>query len=60
LAAATAAVIERRVDATTRVRRAGDVSKVLSEFRRSGLIRISDRSLTILDPAGFRRVAQMR
>jgi len=36
------------------------VSKVLSEFRRSGLIRISDRSLTILDPAGFRRVAQMR
>ena len=36
------------------------VSKVLSEFRRSGLIRISDRSLTILDPTGFRRVAQMR
>jgi CRP/FNR family transcriptional regulator, anaerobic regulatory protein len=36
------------------------VSKVLSEFRRSGLIRISDRSLTILDPAGFRRIALMR
>jgi len=36
------------------------VSKVLSEFRRNGLIRISDRSLTILDPAGFRRVADMR
>ena len=36
------------------------VSKVLSEFRRSGLINISDRSLTILDPAGFRRVANMR
>jgi hypothetical protein len=26
----------------------------------SGLIDISDRSLTILDPAGFRRVALMR
>jgi len=36
------------------------VSKVLSEFRRSGLINISDRSLTILDPSGFRRVANMR
>ena len=36
------------------------VSKVLTEFRRSGLINISDRSLTILDPVGFRRVAQMR
>jgi CRP/FNR family transcriptional regulator, anaerobic regulatory protein len=36
------------------------VSKVLSEFRRSGLIKISDRSLTILDPAGFRRVADTR
>jgi CRP/FNR family transcriptional regulator, anaerobic regulatory protein len=36
------------------------VSKVLSEFRRNGLIKISDRSLTILDPAGFRRVASMR
>jgi CRP/FNR family transcriptional regulator, anaerobic regulatory protein len=36
------------------------VSKVLSEFRRNGLIRISDRTLTILDPAGFRRVADMR
>jgi CRP-like cAMP-binding protein len=36
------------------------VSKVLSAFRRDGLINISDRSLTILDPAGFRRIAQMR
>jgi CRP-like cAMP-binding protein len=36
------------------------VSKVLSEFRRNGLIRISERSLTILDPVGFRRVADMR
>ena len=36
------------------------VSKVLSEFRRSGLIKISDRSLTILDSAGFRRLAHMR
>jgi CRP/FNR family transcriptional regulator, anaerobic regulatory protein len=36
------------------------VSKVLSEFRRDGLIKISDRALTILDPAGFRRVAQAR
>jgi CRP/FNR family transcriptional regulator len=36
------------------------VSKVLSEFKRRGLIRINDRSLIILDPAGFRRVANMR
>lgn len=36
------------------------VSKVLSEFRRSGLIKISERSLTILDPVGFRRVANKR
>jgi CRP/FNR family transcriptional regulator, anaerobic regulatory protein len=36
------------------------VSKVLTEFRRDGLIKISDRALTILDPAGFRRVAQAR
>ena len=36
------------------------VSKVLSEFRRNGLVRISNRSLTILDPSGFRRVAHMR
>jgi CRP/FNR family transcriptional regulator, anaerobic regulatory protein len=36
------------------------VSKVLSEFRRDGLIKISDRTLTILDPAGFRRVAHAR
>ena len=36
------------------------VSKVLSEFRRSGVIKISDRSLTILDPARFRRIALMR
>jgi CRP-like cAMP-binding protein len=36
------------------------VSKVLSEFRRNGLIKISDRSLNILDPTGFRRIAHMR
>ena len=36
------------------------VSKVLSEFRRNGLINISERSLTILDGPGLRRVAQMR
>jgi CRP-like cAMP-binding protein len=36
------------------------VSKVLSEFRRRGLIEISDRALTILDPAGFQRIATMR
>ncbi len=35
------------------------VSKVLTEFRRSGLISINDRSLAILDQAGFRRVANM-
>jgi CRP/FNR family transcriptional regulator len=35
------------------------VSKVLSEFRRNGLIEISDRSLTILDPQGFRRTAAL-
>jgi CRP/FNR family transcriptional regulator, anaerobic regulatory protein len=36
------------------------VSKVLSEFRHNGLVKISDRSLAILDPTGFRRVAHMR
>ena len=36
------------------------VSKVLTEFRRNGLISISERSITILDPAGFSRVANMR
>ena len=36
------------------------VSKVLTEFRRNGLINISERSLTLLDPEGFRRVAHMR
>ena len=36
------------------------VNKVLSEFRRGGLIKLSDRSLTILDPVGFRRVGTMR
>jgi CRP-like cAMP-binding protein len=36
------------------------VSKVLSEFRRNGLIRLSERSLTILDLTGFRRIANMR
>jgi len=36
------------------------VSKLLSEFRRKGLIRLSERSLTILDLAGFRAAANMR
>lgn len=36
------------------------VSKVLSEFRRAGLTKISDRSLTIIDQAGLRRIAHMR
>ena len=36
------------------------VSKVLSEFRRSGILKVSDRSLTIVEPAGFRRIAHMR
>jgi len=36
------------------------VSKVLSEFRRNGLINISERSITILDPTGFDRVANTR
>ncbi len=36
------------------------VSKVLSEFRRNALIKISERSLTILDLAGFRRIANTR
>jgi len=36
------------------------VSKVLTEFRRNGLINISERSITILDPTGFSRVANMR
>ena len=35
------------------------VSKVLSKFRRDGLIEISNRSLTVLDPAEFGRVANM-
>jgi len=36
------------------------VSKVLSEFRRAGILKISDRSLTILDHARFVRIALMR
>lgn len=36
------------------------VSKVLTEFRRAGLIKLRERSLTILDLGGFRRVANMR
>lgn len=35
-------------------------SKVISEFRRRGLLVISDRSLTILDPDGLRRLAELR
>jgi CRP-like cAMP-binding protein len=34
------------------------VSRVLNEFRKAGQIEISNRTLTILDPSGFRRVAQ--
>jgi len=36
------------------------VSKALSEFRRSHLIEINDRSLTILRPAEFQRIATTR
>ncbi len=36
------------------------VSKVTSEFRRRGLIEIQDRSLTILDPGEFQRIATSR
>lgn len=36
------------------------VNKVLSAFRRSGMIEISDRSLAILDMAAFRLLAYMR
>lgn len=36
------------------------VSKLLSELRRKGLMRLSERSLTILDPAGLRAIANMR
>lgn len=36
------------------------VSKLLSEFRRKGLIKLCDRALAILDPAGFRAVADVR
>lgn len=36
------------------------VSKVLSEFRRAGLVEINDRSLTISDLTGLRRIANMR
>jgi CRP/FNR family transcriptional regulator len=35
------------------------VGTVLSGFRRAGLLDINDRSLTISDPAGLRRVANM-
>lgn len=36
------------------------VSTVLREFRRGGLITISNRSLTLLDQDGLRRIADMR
>ena len=36
------------------------VSKLLSDFRRNGLIRLSERSLAILDMAGLCAVANMR
>jgi CRP-like cAMP-binding protein len=33
------------------------VGNILTEFRRDGLLEITDRSLTISDPAGLRRIA---
>jgi CRP-like cAMP-binding protein len=36
------------------------VSKLLSEFRRKGMVRLSERSLEILDPASLRAAANMR
>lgn len=36
------------------------VSRVLSEFRRAGMIEINDRSLMISDLTGLRRIANMR
>ncbi len=33
------------------------VGTVLAEFRRAGLLEITDRSLTLADPAGLRRIA---
>jgi CRP/FNR family transcriptional regulator len=36
------------------------VSKVLSEFRRAGLVEINERSLTISDLTGLRYIANMR
>lgn len=36
------------------------VSKLLTDFRRRGLIRISDRSLEIVDDAALRRIAGIR
>jgi CRP/FNR family transcriptional regulator, anaerobic regulatory protein len=35
-------------------------NKVLSKFRRDGLIEVSNQSLRILDPPGFRGIADMR
>lgn len=36
------------------------VSKVLTDFRRRGLVQISDRSLEIIDESAFRRIADIR
>jgi CRP/FNR family transcriptional regulator len=36
------------------------VSKILSEFRRSGLIELNDRSLTLLDPVRLEHIATVR
>jgi CRP/FNR family transcriptional regulator, anaerobic regulatory protein len=36
------------------------VSKILSDFRRSGLIELSGRSLTVLDPVRFEQIATVR
>lgn len=36
------------------------VSRVFTEFRRRGLINIGERSLTLLDPGGLKRIADLR
>jgi CRP-like cAMP-binding protein len=36
------------------------VSKVLSEFRRNGMIQLSERTLAILDPDRLRALARQR
>ena len=36
------------------------VSKLLSDFRRNGLIRLSERTLVILDPDRLRALSKLR